>query len=781
MYRILVLATGAFILGILAAQYHYLLFSLLFIGGLIFSTFYIASAANPQGLDSAKVLGIILLLILFFGGGVLRTELAQALIKTPSFERGKVQTLEGQIVAEAQVYEKRVVYTVKIDRPWKTKILVNVLTEKDRPFEYGDYIRVQGALELPARAKNPGEFDYRQYLWRQGITLEVTVRPEQVHLVKKGWGNPLLELALGAKNKVIRAVEEYLPQKEANLFNSVFFGDKGLLTPSQKQLYGELGILHVFAVSGSNVATVMLVLLGLAVLLRLSPRARNCLMVLGLVFYTCVTGLTPSVIRASLMAFGILVSQWVLRRWDFYTGLALAALVLLLINPYYLQDSGFQLSFVVTWGLVYLTPFLDKVFIFLPLWRSLLTVTLAAQLVALPIIAYYFNIVSLAALWVNLLVVPVMGVIVTLGMVVFLLALLWPPLAAPFIFSAGFLLNLLARFLEWVGGFPWVAVKVPTPGLLLIILSYASLIALVELEKCKDRYPLYFKLTVVLCISVLAGYFFPSTPHGQLEVTFIDVGQGDAIFIQTPQGRRFLLDGGGENFTGTYNLGERVVVPYLIRRGIFSLDGVISSHPDGDHLAGLFPVLKEIKVNRVFTPPVSHFAQQYDEFINLALSQGSILSPLTAGDKIKVDGGKVMLEVLHPSSFPDPGSTSNNNTLVLRLIFGRHQFLFTGDLEVEGMKKLLASSVPLTSTILKIPHHGSPDGFDLEFYRAVSPKAVVISVGKNNFGHPAQEIVDYWTGQGVKVYRTDWDGAVTFLSDGQRLLVRTMGREVALW
>lgn len=777
MHRTLVLATITFILGILAVQYHFLLFTLLFIGGLIFYIFYASYTGLPFALEPAKSLGMVLLFLFFFTGGVFRAELAHKLTQPPPFEKGQVQIIEGQVVADPESYERRTVYILKVPELNKTKVMVNVLTEEELPYAYGDYLRVQGVLELPPRAKNPGEFNYRQYLKSQGVTLTMTVMPKHVALIKKGWGNPLWEVALWAKNKVVKAVEKYLPKQEADLFNSVFFGDKGLLTPEQKELYGELGILHVFAVSGSNVAMVLLVLLGLAILLRLSPPARNFLMVIGLVFYTYVTGLTPSVLRASTMAFGLLVSQWVLRRWDFYTGLALAALFLLLINPFYLFDSGFQLSFVVTWGLVYLTPLLEKMVQFLPPCRSLFTVTLAAQLTALPITAYYFNMVSLAALWVNLLVVPIMGVVVTLGVVVFILALLGPPLAAPFIYSAGFLLNLLARILEWMGQFSWNALPVATPSLLLVGLSYLVLIALVEFSKERERYGRYFKPAVVVSIVVLAAYFFPGSGHGRLEVTFLDVGQGDAIFIQTPQGQRFLLDGGGANFTGTYNAGERVVVPYLIRRGIFTLDGVFNSHPDGDHLDGLLPVLEIIKVKKVFTPPLDYFGDQYQQFMELTRLKEIDHLQLTAGDKIRLDGGPVVLEVLHPPPIFEPGSTGNNNSLVFRLSFGSVQFLFTGDLEVEGMEKLLASARPLNSTILKIPHHGSGDGYDVDFYQAVSPKAVVISVGKNNFGHPAPEIIDYWYGQGVSIYRTDWDGAVTFLTDGKGLQVQTMGRE----
>ncbi|WP_227767563.1 DNA internalization-related competence protein ComEC/Rec2 [Zhaonella formicivorans] len=778
MHRILVLAVCAYILGILAVRYNLLLFTLLFVGGLIYYVLVFLS------LSPYKPVSTVLIIVLFFSAGLIRTAIVHQKINNLPPELGQETVMLGQIYAEPQVYGERTAYFVRIktlgDHESDFKALLNILTPEPLPYRYGDYLRISGKLELPKRAKNPGEFDYRRYLERQGVLVQLNVRPDQVVLLKKASGNPFLNAALSAKNRVEQSVKSILPKKEADLFNSIFFGDKGLLTAEQKEMFSALGIMHVFAVSGSNVAVVLLVLLGLAILFKLAPLARNSMFVAGLLFYAAVTGFTPSVLRSTVMALGVLLAQWTLRQWDFYAGLAGAALFLLLWNPLMLFDSGFQLSFVVTWGLVYLTPLLEEALSFLPPWRTYLTVSLASQVAALPLTAYYFNIISLAALLMNLLVVPVIGITVILGMAVFLLALLWAPLAAPFIYSAGFLISILVRFLEWAGQYPWVALKTATPSMLLILSSYLCLVAVVELRKNKDISTRWFKLTLVFAALIFAVYLLPLPGHGKLEVTFLDVGQGDAVFIQTPGGKKILLDGGGENFAGTYNAGERVVEPYLTRRGVFTLDAVVNSHPDGDHLDGLFPVLKRVKTNFIITPPAAHFAAGYDEFLNLAEKLGYKHQELNRGDKLKLDGEKVVMEVLHPGDRPLPTDKSpdNNNSLVIRLTYGKVSFLLTGDLEAEGMAELMSQGVNLAATVLKIPHHGSRYGYDEAFYQKVSPRVVVFSVGKNNFGHPAPEITGYWEQEQVNIYRTDWDGAITFLTDGQSLTVNTMGREV---
>lgn len=781
MHRILVFAAWALIMGILAAQYSLFLWTFLFAGGLVFYGFF--SFKN----NYARPWPALLLLILFFLAGLWRTGAALEAQKHLPVAINRQVTVVAQICAEPEVYPARTVYTCRLldDRGKASgdRILLNVRTDKLPAYRYGDILQATGWCELPKRAKNPGEFDYRQYLRRQGILVQLNLAEDGIQKVKSSKGNLLKAAAFMVKDRVKETVYRVLHGREGKLFLSVFFGDKGLLSDEQKELFSHLGIMHVFAVSGSNVAVVLSFLWALAVFFRLKPLYRNLLFIGGLLFYAVLTGLTPSVLRATVMALGLLGARWFLRKWDVYAGLAAAVIVLLLYNPFTLFDSGFQLSFVVTWGLVYLTPFFDNCLGFLPAWRIYLTVILAAQAAALPLTAYYFNIISLAGLVTNLLVVPVIGIVVILGMAVLLLTLLWPPLAWPFIYSAGVLLSFLVRSSEWLAQYSWIAVRVATPSLFMLALSYLGLVILVEAQKFSARTGNkgWTRGAVALCCLLLLSYILPVPGSGKLEVTFLDVGQGDAIFIETPGAYRILLDGGGENYTGTYNAGAKVVVPYLTRRGVFKLDAVISTHPDGDHLAGLGPVLKEVKTGLVLTPPVEYFGSEYASFLAQVNELGRKHLELRRGSRLSLDEGRVVLEVLHPANTPleTRASPDNNNCLVLRLVFDRVTFLLTGDIEAEGMAELLKTGQALQATVFKIPHHGSKYAFDEEFCRQVQPRAVVFCVGKNNFGHPAQEIINYWEELGKLIYRTDWDGAITFRSDGKTLHIETMGREEA--
>jgi len=775
MYRLLVLITIAFMLGILAVTVSPLIFVFLLISGLIIYCFF--------GVTDSPYHPIITLAlqIVFFLLGVIRTSLAVSQVQQLPPGLGRQVTFQAQICVEPQRYPGRYLYIVETKEGlYRGKLLVSVASQEELPYRYGDLVEVRGKLELPKRAKNPGEFDYREYLKRQGITGQMNITPADLRLIASRTLNPLMHGAIWAKKRVQKEVNRLLPEAEADLFNSIFFGDKGLLTAEQKDLFSQLGIMHIFAVSGSNVALVLLVLLGLAILLKLKPFGRNALFIVGLVFYAYLTGLTPSVMRATLMALSIVFAEWLRRKPDFYIGLAASALFLLFWNPYNLFDSGFQLSYAVTWGMVYLHPLFERFFSFLPAGRSFLTVTVTSQLTALPLTAYYFNLISVASLVINLLVVPVMGVIVNLGMFVFILTFLWAPLAVPVIYSTGIILKLMLKFLIWAGSLPGVALKVATPSIFLVIASYLSLILLVEADKRGSGFSFLRPVTYVLCVCTFALFLFPPLAHGKLEVTFIDVGQGDAILVQTPRGKRFLIDGGGTNFTGTFNAGENIVVPYLVRRGICRLDAVINTHPDGDHLAGLFPVVEELEVSTVITPPPEHFAESYQEWKSLLDEHDVSWKEGRFGQALLLDEGKVMLEFLHPGDQPvlSERSSDNDNSLVLKLSYGKFSCLLTGDVEADGLEAMVKRGGDFSCTVFKAPHHGSKYAFNQDFYSRANPRIVVFSVGKNNFGHPAPELISFWEEKGAIIYRTDYDGAVTILTDGERVEVKTMGREV---
>jgi competence protein ComEC len=254
-----------------------------------------------------------------------------------------------------------------------------------------------------------------------------------------------------------------------------------------------------------------------------------------------------------------------------------------------------------------------------------------------------------------------------------------------------------------------------------------------------------------------------------LTVTFLDVGQGDSALIQAPGGRTLLIDGGrGSPYSGSSNVGERVIVPAMLVRGATHLDGIIVTHADDDHVNGLDTVVEQVPVAMILDPLLPHPAAPYERLRAVAQEREIPIIRARVGQRFNLGCG-IAAAVLHPGLVPITGTAAdtNNNSVVLRLVYGKVSMLFTGDLETEGQRQLLARGLPLRSTVLKVPHHGADAEAMPDFIRAVRPQLAVISVGADNpFGHPSPAVVERLRAVGARIERTDLAGAITVASDG---------------
>ncbi|MDN5347315.1 MAG: competence protein ComEC [Clostridia bacterium] len=703
---------------------------------------------------------------------------------------------------EPKIYPNRVLYTLEVKeirqgnyrRKVKEKVEVvqyypkqaknKTNPEKQQPFyHYGDILKIHGQLKLPPQARNPGEFDYRAYLARRYIYTRMAVEdPLAISKIGSVVGNPLRRLALSAKGKVAAAITRALPPREAAVLQALLFGDKEQLDENDVEAFQNLGIMHLLAVSGSNVGFVLLLVMTVAGLLGLGRGAAVMLGLGGLFFYAALCGFTSSVTRASIMAGLGLLAYRERERRDFYTALALAALFILFFNPRSLYESGFQLSFVATWGIVYFYPLFDGLLARLPSWRSYLAAALAAQLAVLPLQVYYFNLIPCLGLPVNIITLGLAGVLVITGLAASVLVLLFPPLAYPLLLAAGVIIHFLLALLSKMASLPGAVLSVGTPGPALILGYYILAAAFREiyLHRQEPRLLWFWRWqgqkVVLLGLTAAALFLWlPRQGRDDFKIVFLDVGQGDAIYIHTPRGKNILVDGGGRPYNpdSNFDVGEDIVVPFLRRQGVRRLDLVVSTHPDADHLGGLAAVIRQLPVSLVITPPPGAMFPDYKDFLVEVAARKINWAVAGRGDKVVIDPDLEIL-VLHPGrEIKGSRADGNNNSLVLRLGHGRNTFLLAGDIETEAMADLVATDLPLRSTVFKVPHHGSRYGLKEDFLAAVDPEAVIISAGAdNNFGHPAPEILAYWQREGAKIYRTDRQGAITITSDGESWQVK---------
>ncbi|MHB9058399.1 MAG: DNA internalization-related competence protein ComEC/Rec2 [Bacillota bacterium] len=680
----------------------------------------------------------------------------------------------------------------------------------DRPPAFGQEVLIEGDLTVPRGPGNPGEFDYRAYLERRGVAalLEAYHREETARPV----GPSLTGLALALRRRLGAAVRVNLPPTEAALLEGVVFGGSRGLPPEVEKAFRDAGVFHVLAVSGSNVAFVAGAVLWLARRLRARPQTAALWAIGAVWFYALMTGAGASVVRASVMATVVLFGRVIGRPADAANSLAVAGLIILGRSPLAIHEAGFQLSFGATAGLLMFARGPD---------RFGLRTTGSAQMALMPLTLGSFGQAPCTALISNVVVIPVAGVLVLAGVSASAAASLLAA-AAPAGAVVGGLIFLPCRLGLWLmlrtvslaSSLPWAYVNGPAPPAALAFAYYAALLWLAarlrargpSAEPARASLQGYARmprgdraLTLAagfLLINLGAALFvWPRLlPPTRLEVTFLDVGQGDSAVIRPPGGRTIVIDTGnrspapasggrpspgaaaeGDQPSPAFDAGERVVLPYLRRLGVSRVDLLIITHAHDDHSGGARALIEGIPVSAVVEGPAAYTSSTLED-ARLAADDRHVRRLHVALGQAWTFGRDLRLEVESP---PDPGlsgthSDVNNSSLVLRLTYGAVSFLLMGDLEDEGEALLLARGP--TATVLKVSHHGSQYSTGDDFLAAVAPRYAVISVGKNSFGHPSPATVARLAAAGAVVLRTDRDGAVTFTTDGRRLTVRAFRR-----
>jgi competence protein ComEC len=518
----------------------------------------------------------------------------------------------------------------------------------------------------------------------------------------------------------------------------------------------------------------------------------------GIVLYVLLVGADSAVVRAGVMG-GLYVTALHLgRRATAYVSPFASAVFLTAIKPLALWDVGFQLSFAATLGLILFTPGIERLFErglkrFIPPDRTkevlrylndVLIVTLAAQILTIPLVIYQFGRLSLVAPLTNLLILPVQPPIMVWGGVATLTGLVpfLEPLAHAIAWFPWLCLAYTNAVVRWMAGWPFASLQISQANPSRLVFYYGAIISAAwvlrqrqgYIRRCWDRLTARWSTAVILGVpavgALLAWMAILQLPDGRLHVAFLDVGQGDAIFVTTPQGQQILVDGGPSPTALTAALGRET--PFWD----CSIDLLVMTHPDADHITGLVEVLDRFQVDGWLDN-----GRPDDDVLNAEcqrqLAAGSVSRRIVcAGNRLDLGKG-VSLEVLHPPPELMSGTESdpNNNSVVLRLVWGEASFLLTGDVEAEAEELLLESGQPLAADVLKVAHHGGGGSSTAGFLAAVRPRYAVISVGADNrFGHPKQEVLDRLDAIGsVTTLRTDEQGTIEFVTDGQRLWIRT--------
>ena len=670
-------------------------------------------------------------------------------------------------------------------------------------YHYGDVLKITGKLETPEPFDN---FDYKSYLERQGI-YSVIYYPG-VEILDRGQGFKPWQWIYSLRERLSASLARALPEPQGSLAQGILLGLRSNIPDSLNQAFSRTGTAHILAISGLNISIVIAILLSLGILVFGRQRSIYIWLALGVIWlYTLLAGMNPPVIRAAIMGSLFLIAEYLGRQGSAIIALAFAAAVMVGIQPQLLWSVSFQLSFLAMAGLIFFYPYFqawgrkgvgrffknrEKIVPTASIITDGFASTLAAIVAVGPLIAYNFGVVSLVGPPATFFSLPALpAIIVTTALVAF--AGLFAPLMAQILGWLAWLF--LSYFLSVVQGFdalPFSSFQVATISTWHIWGYYAILAGVIALLNYRNQladfssrltsgikkaaqgipkprlgFSTKWLVLPLLIVAILVWSVALTMPDDKLHVSFLDVGQGDAILIQTPNGQDILIDGGPDSQKVNLELSKKL--PFWDR----TIDFVVCTHSQADHITGLVEVLQRYKVKQMLELGVSCNSSIYQEWCNLVEEKQIKRDKAQAGQEIDLGNG-IKLEVLNPPASLWEGTSDDvdNNGVVLRLSWGKVSFLFTADIREEVEFALIGQRANLKSTVLKVSHHGSKTSTSQQFLAAVDPEVAVISVGEDNpFGHPSPEVVERLIDRlgEDNVYRTDKDGTIEFITDGERL------------
>lgn len=683
--------------------------------------------------------------------------------------------------------------------------LLCYLAEGQREPKLGSYVEIEGRLKCFERASNPGQFDAALYYQISGISY----RLDQAKITKTTTEyNRMGETLWQIRKHLSGILSLRLPEKEAALMQTILLGEKGSLDSEIKELYQRSGIAHILAISGLHVSVLGMGLYRLLRKIGVPVKGAALLSMLLLLFYGAMTGFSVSAMRAILM-FGLrMLGEMLQRTYDMLTAIAAAAALLLAGQPLFLKSASFVFSFGCVLGLCVVHPALTMP-VAVPQqpkrrikWQEILQRLLAPpamMAVTLPMYLWFYYQIPPYSMLLNLLVIPLMSYLMAAGLLLLLVNPLPPPIwriAAALIVGVFRIYERACRMCE---GLPGAVLNLGKPAVWQLLVYLACLLAVILIRHRQSLWKRWLMMAGAVLILLVR-------PADRLEITFLDVGQGDCIYVELPGKEKFLVDGGSSSVG---SVGKYRILPFLKAKGVRYLEAVFVTHPDEDHCNGIQELLSQgkqqgIRVGCLILPDIGEGSkgQGYRELEKAASEAGISLQYISRGQYIQEKD--TLLECLHPVSGFE-STDANAYSIVLRFTSGSFTALLTGDLEGSGEQALLeelsarreisenqeadsmavgpadnmAGSMtdnmaggPAGITLLKVAHHGSKYSTSEEFLQMINPAIAVISCGKNNrYGHPHEETLERLSEADISWFCTKDYGAITVSVDAKGRVV----------
>jgi len=676
--------------------------------------------------------------------------------------------IQAEILETPDINGNKLSVIVKSTTKEKLLLVHYIETEIEKQ-EFSDEVRVglvctfDGLLRAPQISRNPNAFNYKQYLYTQKIhwIYEVNEISLQECYPQENWS--ISRVLLKIRESGIKKIESYFEGSTAGVIQALIYGERTNIESEIINSYQSLGLIHLLAISGLHVSLMTGMVYFTCIRLGITRESTAIFLFCSLPVYIIIAGGSPSVIRSVLMSMLLFASMIWWKKGGMLDVISLACLCMLAINPYYLTNIGFQLSFMVSAALILSSK---AIFRHYPnTFTSLFVVSFLSQIASLPILLHHFYEFSLLSLPLNMLYVPLYSVVILpfALITVFLLAV-FDPVGQLFA-------DVLSLLLDWINGVTvWASqshlsvLTLGKPGIIVMVFYSVTIIYFLicwEKRKTLKQFALCAPI-VVLLIHLVLPYL---NPYG--EVTMLDVGQGDSIYIELPFRKGvYLIDTGGtiqfEQEEWTIRRKEfstaDIILPYLKSRGVRKIDKLIITHGDQDHIGGAQKLVEKIQVKEIVFGKTKKDSSKEAQLKKIAFDKEINITHVERGQKW--EHGGYTFHVLAPLGNE---MKENDNSIVLYAKLGGLRWLFTGDTEKNGELDLIKTYKNLRTDVLKVGHHGSKTSSTEDFIELLNPKVALIPVGQNNrFNHPHPDVINRFKMRNMKIYQTDKDGAIQY-------------------
>lgn len=644
-------------------------------------------------------------------------------------------------------------YTVKARTgKYKNKKFIVYINKKNKKLlEYGDLVEIKGEYSAPEVARNYKGFDYSQYL--KTLNIYGTIKVEEAKIINKNQLSPILISINNIKEKMIDNANRNMPKRTANLLLGILIGERDNIQEDIIESFRTANLSHILAVSGAHTSYIILGITYLISKSKTPKRIGYIITIIILLIFIIITGASYSVVRACIMAIVVIGAKICYRKENFFTSICISLIIILIQNPFAINDIGLKLSFMGTAGIVIFNKSITNFFIKLKIKQKIaeaLSVTFSAQLMIMPITILNFNTISLTFFISNILASPLLGIIIIFGFISIFISSILNPISKILFLILHIFLELLILVSKVTEKIPGSSILVKTPNILFAIVYYIlilffnyffvikqnptrrfhkKIIKIITIKNIKNT----VKVIVVVFLIMLLLTRIVRIINPTFKIYFIDVGQGDSTLIVTPKNKKILIDGG----EGKTN----VLFQYLLDRRINKIDYIIISHFDSDHCNGLIEIIEKMRVENIVMSKQSRESEEYKKILEIIKQKNIKVSSVKAEDKIIIEKN-LYIKILNPAEkfeFQD----LNNNAIVAKLVYKNFSMLFTGDIEKAEESLAKKYKNELKSTILKVAHHGSKTSTSEEFLKYVEPQIALIGVGENNkFGHPNQITIE---------------------------------------